>query len=204
MIDLKTEEIRILGRDELISAVIAKHERMIAEYSSEYDTLKSTSSELDTEINELKKSIEEAGEQIGVYEEKKNLFGHNALEELEKFELRTMDSDKIKIGIQSLMSAKSSDTVEDRKTVYESLCSDVRSISENSEKDTETKTSLLAKIDDTFKAYQDENAAKEEIASKKALLVVKEGEIQENKRVGWLEKRIGSHKESLEYWQGMK
>jgi hypothetical protein len=34
--------------------------------------------------------------------------------------------------------------------------------------------------------------------------VKKESEMQKNKRVGWLEKRISSHKESLEYWTGMK
>jgi len=198
VIDLQTEEIRILGRDELISAVIEKHERMIADYSSEYDMLKSTSCELETEISELKKFIAESEEQIGVYEEKKNLFGHNALEELEKLELKTMESDIITAGIQSLMSAKSSDTVEDRKPGYESLLSYVRNISE---KDTEL---LLSKIDATFNAYRDENTSKEEIVSKKALLVKKESEIQENKRIGWLEKRILSHKDSLEYWQGMK
>ena len=198
VIDLQAEEIRILGRDELISAVIAKHERMITDYSSEYDMLKSTSGELDTEINVLKKHIEEAKEQIGVYEEKKNLFGYNALEELEKLELKTMESDKIKIGIQALMSSKSSDTIEDRKNNYDTLLADVKNIPE---KDTEL---LLAKIDATFKAYHGENVSRTDVISKEALLAKKESEIQENKRVGWLEKRISSHQESLEYWKGMK
>jgi predicted nucleic acid-binding Zn-ribbon protein len=197
VIDLQTEEIRILGRDELISAVIGKHERMITDYSSEYDTLKNSSGELDAEIDGLKKHIEEVSEQIGVYEEKKNLFGHNALDELEKLGLETMDRDKIEAGIKSLMSAKI-DNAEERKNGYESLQSDVKNISE---KDTQA---LLSKIDDTFEAYQNENTARETAASEKALLVKKESEVSENKRLEWLEKRIKSHQESLEYWKGMK
>ena len=198
MIDLQTEDIRILERDELISAVIEKHERMIADYSSEYDTLKSTSGELDTEIIDLKKRIDENSEKTGVDEEKKNIYGNNACRELDKLDLPTMEYDKIKSGITSLMSSKNSDTVDERKTVYDSLLSDIEKISE---KDTKP---LLSEIESTFKAYQDENAARESVISDKALLEKKQGEVQENKRVDWLEKRIKSHQDSLEYWKGMK
>jgi predicted nucleic acid-binding Zn-ribbon protein len=113
VIDLQTEEIRILGRDELISAVIAKHEHMIADYSSEYDTLKSAAGGLDTEINDLKKRIEELegkheehdekiSGKISVYDELKHRSGCDALNELEKLHLGTMESEKIEPRIKSL------------------------------------------------------------------------------------------------------
>ena len=199
MICVRTEEIRIMEREELISAVIEKHQRLIAEYTAEYDALKNTSVTLDTEIGELKKRIEESEEKKTViYNEKKHHSGYEAVEELKKMELKQIEAEKIEKGISELTSDKISDSADERKAVYETLRDDVNRI------EGADVSSLLEKIDAAFEAYKEENRLIETIGADETLLKQKEGEVQEDKRAGWLEKRIGSHNESLEYWNGMK
>ena len=198
MIHVQTEEIRILERDELISAVIEKHNRLIAEYTVEYDAIKSTSGALDTEIEELKKRTEENEEKVGVYDEKKHHSAHEALEELKKMNLKQIDAEKIENGINSLASSKISDSPDERKTGYDTLKNDI-----NNAEGCDA-SALSSKIDETYQAYLEEYNLKESLTADKAALAQKQGEVQENKRAEWLDKRIGSHKESLEYWTGMK
>ncbi|WP_318786422.1 hypothetical protein [Methanimicrococcus hacksteinii] len=195
---MQTEEIRIFERNELISAVVEKHERLIAEYQAEYDALTTTSTTLDTEIEDLKKRIEENEEKTGVFDEKKHHSGHEAVEELKKMELKQIDAEKIKAGISALTSSKISDSAEERKAVYETLRSDINNAEGGD------KSVLLSKIEAAYQAYTEEHTLKEALDADKALLAQKQGEVSEDKRAGWLAVRIGSHKESLEYWKGMK
>jgi hypothetical protein len=195
---VQTEEIRILERNELISAVIEKHERLIAEYQAEYDALTTTSTALDTEIEDLKKRISENEEKTEVDDEKKHHYGREAKIELEKLNLKQMDAEKIEKGITDLTSSKSSDSAEERKAVYDALRSDINNAEGGD------KTVLLAKIGAAYQAYTEEHSLKEAVSADKERLVQKQGEVTENKRADWLSKRIDSHKESLEYWKGMK
>ncbi|WP_316557621.1 hypothetical protein [Methanimicrococcus hongohii] len=195
---MQTEEIRILERNELISAVIDKHERLIAEYQAEYDALSTTSTALDTEIEDLKKRISENEEKTGVFDEKKHHSGYEAEEELKKLDLKPMDVEKIGAGITALNSDKTSDTAEERKAVYDALRSDINNAEGGD------KSALLAKIDAAYQAYTEEHSLKETVTADKETLQQKQGEVTENKRADWLSKRIESHKESLEYWKGMK
>jgi len=198
VITVQTEEIRILERDELISAVVQKHENMIAEYTTEYDALNSTTLALDTEIEELKKRIAENEEKTGIYDEKKHHYGYEASEELEKLNLKPADAEKIKAGIDALTSAKTSDSADERKEIYDALKTDI------SNTDGGDKSALLEKIDAAYQAYQEEYALKEALTADKELLQTRLGAVVENKRAEWLSRRIDSHKESLEYWKGRK
>jgi hypothetical protein len=195
---VQTEEIRILERDELISAVVQKHENMIAEYTTEYDALNSTTLALDTEIEELKKRIAENEEKTGIYDEKKHHYGYEASEELDKLNLKPADAEKIKAGIDALTSAKTSDSADERKEIYDALKTDI------SNTDGGDKSALLEKIDAAYQAYQEEYALKEALTADKELLQTRQGAVVENKRAEWLSRRIDSHKESLEYWKGRK
>jgi hypothetical protein len=195
---VQTEEIRILERSELISAVIEKHERLIAEYTVEFDAIKNTSNVLDTEITDLKKRVEENEEKTGVFDEKKHHSGYEALEELKTMNLKSIDFEKIESGINALTSSKISDSPEERKVVYDSLISDIKNAEDCDA------SALTAKIDAAYQAYLEEYHLKESLAADKVSLTQKQGEVQENKRLEWLEKRIDSHKDSLEYWKGMK
>ena len=198
MICVQTEEIRILERNELISAVIEKHERLIAEYTVEFDAINGTSNVLDAEIEGLKKRVEENEEKIGVYDEKKHHPAHEALEKLKKMDLKQIDSEKIEAGINSLASSKVSDSPEERKAVYDALYEDLKN-AEGCDV-----SALSPQIDASYQAYLEEYNLKESLAADKVSLSQKQGEVQENKRAEWLGKRIDSHKESLEYWKGMK
>lgn len=195
---MQTEEIRILERNELISAVVEKHERLIAEYQAEYDALTTTSTALDTEIEDLRKRIEENEEKAGVLDEKKHHFGHEAVEELKKLDLKQIDSEKIEAGINALTSSKISDSAEERKSVYETLRSEINAAEGGD------KAALLAKAEAAYQAYAEEHALKETLSADKEQLSKKQGEIAENKRADWLARRIESHKESLDYWKGME
>ncbi|WNY25078.1 hypothetical protein [Methanolapillus millepedarum] len=194
---MEVDEIKILNRDELISAAVEKHERFIAEYQGEYDALTSGASSLNREIEDLKRSIENAEEKVGVYDEKKHHAGHEADEELKKMNLKPVDVEKIENGIKELVSSKTSDTAEERKAVYDALCSDIKSLDGDV-------SGLLAKIDVSFKAYLDGREAAESLTIQKSVLVQKEKEAGENKRVDWLKRRVESHQEALAYWKGMK
>lgn len=194
---VQTEEIRILERNELISAVIEKHERLIAEYTAEHDALSTTSNALDAEIEDAKTRISENEEKTGVYDEKKHHFGYEAAEELKKLDLKQIDAEKIENGINALTSSKISDSADERKVIYETLLEDIKN-SEGGDK-----TLLSAKIDAAYQAYTEERAVKETLAADKEFLQIKQGEVTENRRADWLQKRIDSHKEALEYWKGM-
>jgi len=195
---VQTEEIKIMERDELISAVIEKHEKLIAEYTAELDALKNKSGVLDTEIEDLKKCIEDSEEKTKIFDEKKHISGKEASEELKKMNLKQIDSEKIEKGIADLISPKISDSVDERRVVYEALRTDVNN--------TESADSgpLLSKIDAAFENCKEEKRLIEVTDADKALLVQKQGEIREDKRADWLERRISSHKDSLDYWKGVK
>jgi len=195
---VRIEEIRIIERDELILAVIEKHEKMIAEYTAEYDALKNRSGVLDAEIIDLKKRIEENDEKTRVYDEKKHLSGRDASEELKKLNLKQIDSEKIENGITALTSSKISDSIDERKAVYETLCADVNNAG------AADSSVLLAKITAAYESYKEENRLIEAVSADNAVLTQKQGVVQEDKRADWLEKRVSSHKDSLDYWKGMK
>ncbi|MCL2862844.1 MAG: hypothetical protein FWE54_01930 [Methanimicrococcus sp.] len=195
---MRIEEIRIIERDELILAVIEKHEKMIAEYTAEYDALKNRSGVLDAEIIDLKKRIEENDEKTRVYDEKKHLSGRDASEELKKLNLKQIDSEKIENGITALTSSKISDSIDERKAVYETLCADVNNAG------AADSSVLLAKITAAYESYKEENRLIEAVSADNAVLTQKQGVVQEDKRADWLEKRVSSHKDSLDYWKGMK
>ncbi|MDV0446584.1 hypothetical protein MsAg5_04290 [Methanosarcinaceae archaeon Ag5] len=194
---MEADEIKIMNRDELISAAVEKHERFIAEYKTEYDALTSGASSLNREIEDLKSSIETAEEKIGVFDEKKHHAGYEAEEELKNMNLSPADVEKIKKGLSELVSSKTSDTVEERKAVYDALAADIKGLDGDV-------SGLLAKADASFKAYLDGKEAAESLTAQKTSLGEKEKETGENKRVGWLEKRIESHQDALVYWKGMK
>ncbi|WP_338098209.1 hypothetical protein [Methanolapillus ohkumae] len=194
---MQAEEIKIMNRDELISAAVVKHERFISEYQSEYDALNSGTSSLIQEIDALKKDVESAEEKSGVYDEKKHYAGHEAEEELKKLNAKPAEVEKIQKGIEDLVSSKTSDTADERKAVYETLCNDIKSL------DADVSV-LLAKVDAAYKAYLDGKELGENLAAQKILLDQKQKENVENKRVDWLKKRIESHQEALVYWKGMK
>ena len=195
---MQTEEIKIMERDELISAVIEKHEKLIAEYTAECDALKNKSGVLDTEIADLMKRIEENEEKTKIFDEKKHISGKDALEELKKIDLKQIESEKIENGINALISSKISDSADERKAVYETLRADVNNA------EGANSGFLLAKIDAAFEDYREEKRLIEITNADKTLLAHKQGEVKEDKRADWLEKRIGSHRESLEYWKGAK
>jgi len=195
---VQTEEIKIMERDELISAVIEKHEKLIDEYTAECDALKNKSGALDTEIADLTKRIEENEEKTKIFDEKKHISGKEALEELKKMDLKQIDSEKIENGINALISSKISDSADERKVVYETLRADVNNA------EGAGSGFLLAKLDAAFEDYKEEKRLIEATNAEKVLLAQKQGEVKEDKRADWLERRIGSHKESLDYWKGVK
>ncbi|MGB3907822.1 MAG: hypothetical protein WBL02_05240 [Methanomethylovorans sp.] len=192
--------VTLIGREGLIDAVILKHNKMLEKYNFEFEELDLRFSSHSQEIENSKKRHEEMLERIDVLKEKRHQLYHQAETMMEKLVESGMEPKEVDAVCDNLAKAKSLSSIDEEKTVIESILA-VLAAAEHSE----IKTSIKPKIEEAL-------ASHEELISisglEKSLTddqKLHEDELSKARpRHTWLEKRIQSHKEALNYWADLK
>lgn len=193
--------VTLLDREDLIDAVILKHNRMLEKYNSEFEELDIRFSSYTQGIEDSKKKHEDLLERIDVLKEKRQQLYHQAEITLEKLTDSGMQQKDVNTILENMAKAKLLSSLDEEKVVVESILSALSSgggLSDNlvpiklkmeeaidSHKEVVSATSLENDLTENQKLYQ------EELSKAKP-------------RHSWLEKRIQSHKEALTYWESLK
>ncbi len=197
-------EVSILDRDELLRNVITKHERFINEYTGEFAQINEKLQTLEEQIGSSKKKREEIINRTELLKEKRQQLYHQAENILGNMYVDIDDK---------LLDNKLMHAVNDGITK-------IRRLTDINEEET-TIEQINQKLDEMDK-HEDvqktvvsiKNRFAQAIAASKELREIQGTENnvegpqnstddieQMEKRHGWLEHRIKSHKEALEYWK---
>lgn len=192
--------VTLYDREGLIDAVILKHNRMLEKYNFEFEELDTRYSSYSQGIDDNKKKHEELLERIDVLKEKRQQLYHQAEMMLDKLTESGMQQKDINTIRDNIAKAKLLSPINEEKAIVDSIIS-VIPIEEPSE----SRSSIRSKIEEAVTSHEELIAASglecELIENQK----LQEDELNKAKpRHSWLEKRIQSHKEALNYWEKLK
>lgn len=192
--------VTLYDREGLIDAVILKHNRMLEKYNFEFEELDTRFSSYSQGIDDSKKKHEELLERIDVLKEKRQQLYHQAEMMLDKLTESGMQQKDVNTIRDNIAKAKLLSPVNEEKTIVDSIIS-VLSIGETSE----SKSSIKSKIEEAVTSHEELRAASGLECGLIENQKLQEDELNKAKpRHSWLEKRIQSHKEALNYWEKLK
>lgn len=192
--------VTLYDREGLIDAVILKHNRMLEKYNFEFEELDTRFSSYSQGIDDSKKKHEELLERIDVLKEKRQQLYHQAEMMLDKLTESDMQQKDVNTIRDNIAKAKLLSPVNEEKAIVDSIIS-VLSIGETSE----SKSSIKSKIEEAVTSHEELRAASGLECGLIENQKLQEDELNKAKpRHSWLEKRIQSHKEALNYWEKLK
>jgi len=192
--------VTLYDREGLIDAVILKHNRMLEKYNFEFEELDTRFSSYSQGIDDSKKKHEELLERIDVLKEKRQQLYHQAEMMLDKLTESGMQQKDVNTIRDNIAKAKLLSPVNEEKAIVDSIMS-VLSIGETSE----SKLSIKSKIEEAVTSHEELRAASGLECGLMENQKLQEDELNKAKpRHSWLEKRIQSHKEALNYWEKLK
>jgi len=192
--------VTLYDREGLIDAVILKHNRMLEKYNFEFEELDTRFSSYSQGIDDSKKKHEELLERIDVLKEKRQQLYHQAEMMLDKLTESGMQQKDVNTIRDNIAKAKLLSPVNEEKAIVDSIMS-VLSIGETSE----SKLSIKSKIEEAVTSHEELRAASGLECGLIENQKLQEDELNKAKpRHSWLEKRIQSHKEALNYWEKLK
>lgn len=192
--------VTLYDREGLIDAVILKHNRMLEKYNFEFEELDIRFSSYSQGIDDSKKKHEELLERIDVLKEKRQQLYHQAEMMLDKLTESGMQQKDVNTIRDNIAKAKLLSPVNEEKAIVDSIMS-VLSIGETSE----SKLSIKSKIEEAVTSHEELRAASGLECGLIENQKLQEDELNKAKpRHSWLEKRIQSHKEALNYWEKLK
>ncbi|OPY23364.1 MAG: hypothetical protein A4E23_00554 [Methanomethylovorans sp. PtaU1.Bin073] len=192
--------VTLYDREGLIDAVILKHNRMLEKYNFEFEELDTRFSSYSQGIDDSKKKHEELLERIDVLKEKRQQLYHQAEMMLDKLTESGMQQKDVNTIRDNIAKAKLLSPVNEEKAIVDSIIS-VLSIGETSE----SKSSIKSKIEEAVISHEELRAASGLECGLIENQKLQEDELNKAKpRHSWLEKRIQSHKEALNYWEKPK
>lgn len=192
--------VTLYDREGLIDAVILKHNRMLEKYNFEFEELDTRFSSYSQGIDDSKKKHEELLERIDVLKEKRQQLYHQAEMMLDKLTESGVQQNDVNTIRDNIAKAKLLSPVNEEKAIVDSIIS-VLSIGETSE----SKSSIKSKIEEAVTSHEELRAASGLECGLIENQKLQEDELNKAKpRHSWLEKRIQSHKEALNYWEKLK
>ena len=203
----KTEKIgiRVLTEEELISAVVEKHRRILEDDRKEFEELNSRLNQIEEDAKNLKNSIIKFMERKEILKEKRQQFYHQAeaLLERELFpKLNQITVNKLKEDIKKL---KGQIEPEEEQKFKDSFLENLR----ETFLVTELEENLLLQIQVRLEEARNSNLELKGIVGSEKQFEEddssKNEEIAESKsRHKWLNSKIKNHEEALDYWEKLK
>lgn len=194
-------EIDLHNRIELIDAIILKHTKLIEKYNTEFQELDVHFNQFNALIEENKRKHEIMVERIDVLKEKRQQLYHQVELTLEKI-LNTKEKE-MNVLREKIMHAKSVNSIEEEKKLIELLYTSVLDI-ENFH-NISLINEVKPKIQEAASSHEELNDIISSDRNYNTDLQNNQKELEKAKpRHSWLEKRIQSHKEALNYWDNQK
>jgi chromosome segregation ATPase len=193
------------GKEGLVNGVIEKHQKFLNEYNAEYSKLEDEVKKLEDTISNSKKKREEEKNRLEVLKEKKQQLYHqanNLLGEMftacpEKLDNRIMHSTND--DIEELKRTRQLENEE--KTIQDVLGKIAELENENTREYT---SQIRARIQEASKASSEISSLIKSMEKEENLDQIHKELGEKKPRYNWLERRIKSHKEALEYWKNQK
>lgn len=200
-VDITTYE-----KQELLVKVIGKHKRLLDEYMSELDGIKSKVESLNSAINSSRQKKELRESKIDILTEKRQLFYHQAEKQLDELKADSGSDPTFQKGLrdvsEELAKAKTSLPPEEEKKLTDSIIGDLSSLASNIPDKKDAMDSIIVRVNDAIASSMELSSIKnsdEDLDKEKA---DSEKELEElSPRHKWLENRISSHTEALKYWE---
>ncbi len=197
-------------RKELIEGVLQKHKKFLEEYNSELNELGNKLKELQENIESSKKGKAEVIDMIEILTEKRQLFYHQAEKSLDEIgdsitnEHNNFDdiSRELSYIREKLSKVKGSLSPEEEQKQINTIMEGLSSLSSKVPEITDRFDSVKKKINAAFESKKELSAIDNSEEDHDNNISSYEESIKEiEPRYKWLEKRIKSHKEALEYWE---
>ncbi|NYT19591.1 MAG: hypothetical protein GKC08_04795 [Methanosarcinales archaeon] len=203
----QNNEVSILDRNELIKNVIIKHKRLLEEYNKEFSGLEEKVKALNEKTESSKKEKEDVLSRTELLKEKRQQLYHqaeNILEEMfDVIDEKLLDN-KLMHGINDdITKVKRAINIDEEKKIVDELLNKLNSMGthedvQNAVQQIRTRvneaiisstelTSIIGTEKDFENAFQKARDELKELTP----------------RHGWLDNRIKSHNEALEYWENL-
>jgi hypothetical protein len=203
--NIKELGIKLLTEEELISAVVEKHKRLLEEDKKEFEELNSKLNQVEEDSRNLKNSRIRMVERKEVLKEKRQQFYHQAEALLEKEIFQKLDqitANKLKEDIKRL---KSQIEPEEEQKLKDSFIENLRGIFQSSGLEESFFLQVQTRIDEAINSNLE---LKELVESEKHF---EEDDGSKNEEISksksqhkWLGTKIKNHEEALIYWEKMK
>ncbi|WP_407357004.1 hypothetical protein [Methanolobus sp. WCC5] len=202
----ENDALKTFDRKELIEGVVRKHKRFLDGYNSEFNELAGKMRELQDNIESSKKNRADILEKIEILAEKRQLFYHQAEKLLDELKDAASDNNDLSRSVsfikERLSKVKGALPLEEEQKQVNSILTDISALGSKTpgiedrldalkERINEALNSrtVLDSIDSSEEAYNNRIASFEEEINEIA------------PRHKWLENRIQSHTEALQYWE---
>ncbi|MGM0770019.1 MAG: hypothetical protein ACQESU_00160 [Halobacteriota archaeon] len=201
----QSNEISILDRNELVRNVITKHKRLLEEYNREFSGLEEKVKALKEQIESSKKDKEDVLSRIELLKEKRQQLYHqaeNVLEEMfDEIDEKLLDN-KLMHGVKDdITKVKRAFDIDEEKKIVEELLSKLNGmgIQEDIQKAVNQISTRVNEAISSSTELAGINGTENDFEStlQKSIEELKEL----TPRHGWLENRIKSHNEALQYWE---
>ncbi|WP_440952544.1 hypothetical protein [Methanococcoides sp. FTZ1] len=201
----QSNEISILDSNELIRNVITKHKRLLEEYNSEFSGLEEKVKTLKDQIESSKKEKEDVLSRIELLKEKRQQLYHqaeNVLEEMfDEIDEKLLDN-KLMHGIKDdITKVKRAFEIDEEKKIVEELINKLNGM--GSQEDVQKAVQQIqSRINEAMNSSTElAGIIGTENNFESAFQKAREELNEITPRHGWLENRIKSHNEALEYWE---
>ncbi len=200
-VDITTYE-----KQELLEKVIDKHKRFLDEYTSELSGIEDRMESLNSVISSSKQKKEEMNSKLDILAEKRQLFYHQAEKELDDLKsLAEGDSAFLKALREvsaEVSKAKTQLPPEEEKKIVNSILENLSSLSPDNSNIRDAVALAKARVNDALASSTELSSIKNSDVDFDKEKADSEKELNEiAPRHKWLENRIGSHREALDYWK---
>jgi len=200
-VDITTYE-----KQELLEKVIDKHKRFLDEYTSELSGIENRMESLNSVISSSKQKKEEMNSKLDILAEKRQLFYHQAEKELDDLKsLAEGDSAFLKALREvsaEVSKAKTQLPPEEEKKIIGSILENLSSLSSDNSNIMDAVALAKARVNDALASSTELSSIKNSDVDFDKEKADSEKELNEiAPRHKWLENRIGSHRDALDYWK---
>lgn len=201
----QSNEISILDRNELVRNVITKHKRLLEEYNREFSGLEEKVKTLKEQIESSKKDKEDVLSRIELLKEKRQQLYHqaeNILEEMfDEIDEKLLDN-KLMHGVKDdITKVKRAFDIDEEKKVVEELLSKLNGMG-NQEDIQKAVNQISTRVNEAISSSTELAGINGTENNFESTLQKAKEELKEiTPRHGWLQNRIKSHNEALQYWE---
>lgn len=193
-------------RKGLIEGVVKKHKKFLDEYASEFNELGNKMKVVQENIDSSKNNREAVLEKVEILTEKRQLFYHQAEKLLDELNDSVSDNNEFSREMsfvkEKLSKVKGSLSPDEEQTRVDSILQSVSALSSKVSGIDDRLAAINERIEQALSSKIELSSIDSSEESYNNFIASLDGEMNEiSPRYKWLDNRIKSHKEALQYWE---